>query len=86
LQVSKIGGFIGTLLAELAGSVHPTLLGGKGLVLPGSKGKGFLVLPGSKGKGLSKRKFYYFEKPALGQFNVGPNSPFKNIPILRLIL
>jgi len=44
------------LLAELAGSLIPTLLGGKGLVLPGSKGKG-LVLPGSKGKGLSKRNF-----------------------------
>jgi len=66
LQVSKQGGFIGTLLAGLAGSLLPALLGGKGLVLPGSKGKG-LILPGTKGKGLSKRKFYYFEKPVLGQ-------------------
>jgi len=46
-----------------------------------------LVLPGSKRKGLSKRKFYYFEKPVLGQgLILGPNSPFKNILILGLIL
>ena len=34
LQISKQGGFIGTLLAGLAGSLLPSLLGGKGLVLP----------------------------------------------------
>jgi len=73
-------------LAGIAGSLLPALLGGKGLVLPGSKGKG-LVLSGSNGKGLSKRKFYYVEKPVLGQgLILGPNSPFKNSPILELIL
>ena len=51
LQISKNGGFIGTLLAGLAGSLLHSLLGGKGLVLPGSK-ENRLVLPGSKGKGL----------------------------------
>ena len=79
-QISKQGGFIGTLLAGLAGSLLPSLLGGKGLVLPGTKGKG-LVLPGSKGRP------YYFEKPVLGKgLILGPNSPFKNVPILGLIL
>ena len=82
LQISKQGGFLGTLLAGLAGSLLPSLLGGKGLVLPGTKGKG-LVLPGTKGRGTP----YYFKKPVLGQgLILGPNSPFKNIPILGLIL
>ena len=31
--------FLGTLLAGLAGSLVPALLGGKGLVLPGTKGE-----------------------------------------------
>ena len=92
-QISKQGGFIGTLLAGLAGSLLPSLLGGKGLVLPGTKrGKG-LVLPGTnKGKGLvlpgsNKRTPFYFEQPVLGKgLILGKNSPFKNIPILGLIL
>ena len=58
LQISKQGGFIGTLLAGLAGSLLPSLLGGKGLVLPGSKGKG-LMLPGTKRQGRS----YRFDEP-----------------------
>ena len=82
LQISKQGGFPGTLLAGLAGSFLPALLCGKGLVLPGTNGKG-LVLPGTKRQGRS----YYFEKPVLGKgLILGPNSPFKNIPILGLIL
>lgn len=84
-QISKQGGFIGTLLAGLAGSLLPALLGGtkgNGMVLPGTKGKG-MVLPGTKRRGTS----YYFEKPVLGKgLILGPNSPFKNIPILGLIL
>jgi len=65
-------------LATLAGTLIPSLLRGKGLDLPGSKGKG-LVLSGSKA--------YYFKKPMLGQgLILEPNSPFKNIPILGLIL
>ena len=82
LQISKQGGFLGTLLAGFAGSLLPALLGGKGLVLPGTNGKG-LVLPGTKRQG----RFYYFEKPVLGKgLILGPNSLFKNIPILGLIL
>ena len=92
-QISKQGGFIGTLLAGLAGSLLPSLLGGKGLALPGTKGKG-LVLPGTKGKGLvipgtTKRgRTYHFNTPQiLGQgLILGANSPFKNIPILGMIL
>ena len=83
LQISKQGGFIGTLLAGLAGSLLPILLGGKGLVLPGSKGKG-LMLPGTKRQGRS----YRFDEPQiLGKgLILGKNSPFKNVPILGLIL
>ena len=83
LQISKQGGFIGTLLAGLAGSLLPSLLGGKGLVLPGSKGKG-LKLPGTKRQGRS----YRFDEPQiLGKgLILGKNSPFKNVPILGLIL
>ena len=83
LQISKQGGFIGTLLAGLAGSLRPSLLGGKGLVLPGSKGKG-LMLPGTKRQGRS----YRFDEPQiLGKgLILGKNSPFKNVPILGLIL
>ena len=83
LQISKLGGFIGTLLAGLAGSLLPSLLGGKGLVLPGSKGKG-LMLPGTKRQGRS----YRFDEPQiLGKgLILGKNSPFKNVPILGLIL
>ena len=83
LQTSKQGGFIGTLLAGLAGSLLPSLLGGKGLVLPGSKGKG-LMLPGTKRQGRS----YRFDEPQiLGKgLILGKNSPFKNVPILGLIL
>ena len=83
LQISKQGGFIGTLLAGLAGSLLPSLLGGKGLVLPGSKGKG-LMLPGTKRQGRS----YRFDEPhILGKgLILGKNSPFKNVPILGLIL
>ena len=83
LQISKQGGFIGTLLAGLAGSLLPSLLGGKGLVLPGSKGKG-LLLPGTKRQGRS----YRFNKlQILGKgLILGKNSPFKNVPILGLIL
>ena len=83
LQISKQGGFIGTLLAGLAGSLLPSLLGGKGLVLPGSKGKG-LMLPGTKRRGRS----YCFDEPQiLGKgLILGKNSPFKNVPILGLIL
>ena len=83
LQISKQGGFIGTLLAGLAGSLLPSLLGGKGLVLPGSKGKG-LTLPGTKRQGRS----YRFDEPQiLGKgLILGKNSPFKNVPILGLIL
>ena len=83
LQISKQGGFIGTLLAGLAGSLLPSLLGGKGLVLPGSKGKG-LILPGTKRQGRS----YRFDEPQiLGKgLILGKNSPFKNVPILGLIL
>ena len=83
LQISKQGGFIGTLLAGLAGSLLPSLLGGKGLVLPGSKGKG-LMLPGTKRRGRS----YRFDEPQiLGKgLILGKNSPFKNVPILGLIL
>ena len=83
LQISKQGGFIGTLLAGLAGSLLPSLLGGKGLVLPGSKGKG-LMLPGTKRQGRS----YRFDEPQiLGKALIlGKNSPFKNVPILGLIL
>ena len=82
LQISKQGGFLGTLLAGLAGSLLSVLLGGEGLVLPGTNGKG-LVLPGTKRQGRS----YYFEKPVLGKgLILGPNSPFKNIPILGLTL
>ena len=80
LQISKQGGFMGTLLA---GSLLPSLLGGKGLVLPGSKGKG-LMLPGTKRQGWS----YRFDEPQiLGKgLILGKNSPFKNVPILGLIL
>lgn len=80
-QISKQGGFLGTLLAGLVGSLLPNLLGGKGLVLPGTRGKG-LVLPGTKGRS------YRFDRPQiLGKgLILGPNSPFKNIPILGLIL
>ena len=83
LQISKQGSFIGTLLAGLAGSLLPSLLGGKGLVLPGSKGKG-LMLPGTKRQGRS----YRFDEPQiLGKgLILGKNSPFKNVPILGLIL
>ena len=83
LQISKQGGFIGTLLAGLAGSLLPSLLGGKGLVLPGSKGKG-LMLPGTKRQDWS----YRFDEPQiLGKdLILGKNSPFKNVPILGLIL
>ena len=83
LQISKQGGFIGTLLAGLAGSLLPSLLGGKGLVFPGSKGKG-LMLPGTKRQGRS----YLFDEPQiLGKgLILGKNSPFKNVPILGLIL
>ena len=83
LQISKQGGFIGTLLAGLAGSLLPSLLEGKGLVLPGSKGKG-LMLPGTKRQGRS----YRFDEPQiLGKgLILGKNSPFKNVPILGLIL
>ena len=83
LQISKQGGFIGTLLAGLAGTLLPSLLGGKGLVLPGSKGKG-LMLPGTKRQGRS----YRFDEPQiLGKgLILGKNSPFKNVPILGLIL
>ena len=82
LQISKQGDFLETLLAGLAGSLLPSLLGGKGLVLPGTNGKG-LVLPGTKRQGRS----YYFEKSVLGKgLILGPNSPFKHIPILDLIL
>ena len=83
LQISKQGGFIGTLLAGLAGSLLPSLFGGKGLVLPGSKGKG-LMLPGTKRQGRS----YRFDEPQiLGKgLILGKNSPFKNVPILGLIL
>ena len=83
LQISKQGGFIGTLLAGLAGSLLPSLLGGKGLVLPGSKGKG-LMLPGTRRQGRS----YRFDEPQiLGKgLILGKNSPFKNVPILGLIL
>ena len=83
LQISKQGGFIGTLLAGLAGSLLPSLLGGKGLVLPGSKGKG-LMLPRTKRQGRS----YRFDEPQiLGKgLILGKNSPFKNVPILGLIL
>ena len=83
LQISKQGGFIGTLLAGLAGSLLPSLLGGKGLVLPGSKGKG-LMLPGTKRQGSS----YRFDEPQiLGKgLILGKNSLFKNVPILGLIL
>ena len=82
-QISKQGGFIGTLLAGLAGSLLPSLLGGKGLVLPGSKGKG-LMLPGTKRQGRS----YRFDKPQiLGKdLILEKNSPFKNVLILGLIL
>ena len=77
-QVSKQGGFLGALLASLAGAILPNLLG-KGLVLPGTRGKG-LALPGT-------RKAYYFNKPIMGSgLLLGKNSPFKNIPILGLIL
>ena len=59
-------------LARLAGSLLPALLGGKGFVLPGTKRQG---------------RSYYFEKPVLGKgLIVGPNSAFKNIPILGLFL
>ena len=72
LQISKQDGFLGTILAGLAGSLLPALLGGKGLVLPGTKRQG---------------RSYYFEKPVLGKgLILGPNSPFKNISILDLIL
>ena len=83
LQISKQSGFIGTLLAGLAGSLLPSLLGGKGLVLPGSKGKG-LMLPGTKRQGRS----YRFDEPQiLGKgLILGKNSPFKNVPTLGLIL
>ena len=80
LQISKQGGFIETLLA---GSLLPSLLIGKGLVLPGSKGKG-LMLPGTKRQGRS----YRFDEPQIfGKgLILGKNSPFKNVPILGLIL
>ena len=83
LQILKQGGFIETLLAGLAGSLLPSLLIGKGLVLPGSKGKG-LMLPGTKRQGRS----YRFDEPQiLGKgLTLGKNSPFKNVPILGLIL
>ena len=69
-QISKQGGFLGTLLAGLAGSLLPSLLGGKGLMLPGTRGTP-----------------YYFDKPVLGKgLLLGKNSPFKNIPILGLLL
>ena len=83
LQISKQGGFIGTLLAGLAGSLLPSLLGGKGLALPGSKGKGF-TLPGTKRQG---RSYRFDELQILGKgLILGKNSPFKNVPILGLIL
>ena len=83
LQISKQGGFIGTLLAGLAGSLLPSLLGGKGLVLPGSKGKG-LMLPGTKRQG---RSYRFGEPQILGKgLILGKKSPFKNVPILGLIL
>ena len=83
LQISKQGGFIGTLLAGLAGSLLLSLLGGKGLVLPGSKGKG-LMLPGTKRQG---RSYCFNEPQILGKgLILGKNSPFKNVPILGLIL
>ena len=83
LQISKQGGFIGTILAGLAGSLLPSLLGGKGLVLPGSKGKG-LMLPGTKRQG---RSYRFGEPQILGKgLILGKNSPFKNVPILGLIL
>ena len=73
LQISKQGGFIGTLLAGLAGSLLPSLLGGKGLVLPGSKRQG--------------RSYRFDEPQILGKgLILGKNSPFKNVPILGLIL
>ena len=82
LQISKQGGFLGTLLAGLAGSLLPSLLGGKGLVLPCTKGKGFIP-PGTLAQGTS----YYFDKPVFGKgLILGKNSAFKNIPILGLIL
>ena len=82
LQISKQGGFLGTLLTGLAGSLLPSLLGGKGLVLPGTKGKGF-ISPGTLAQGTS----YYLDKPVFGKgLILGKNSPFKNIPILGLIL
>ena len=62
LQISKQGDFLGTLVAGLAGSLLPVLLGGKGLVLPGTNNKG-LVLPGTK----RQERSYYFEKPVLGK-------------------
>ena len=72
LQISTQGGFLGILLAGLAGSLLPVLLSGKGLVLPGTKRQG---------------RSYYFKKSVLGKgLILGPNSPFKNIPILGLIL
>ena len=78
-QISKQDSFLGTLLAGLAGSLLPSLLGGKGLLLPGTKGKE-LMLPGTRGP-------YYFDKPVLGKgLLLGKNSPFKNIPILGLLL
>ena len=83
LQISKQGGFIGTLLAGLAGSLLPYLFGGKILVLPGSKGKG-LMLPGTKRQG---RSYRFDEFQILGKdLILGKNSPFKNVPILGLIL
>ena len=82
-QISKNGGFIGTLLAGLAGSLLPSSLGGKSLVLPGTKGRG-LALPGTKRQGRS----YHFDTPQIfgKDLILGKNSPFKNIPILGLIL
>ena len=83
LQILKQGGFIGTLLAGLAGSLLPSLLGGKALVLPGSKGKG-LMLPGTKRQG---RSYRFNEPQILGKgLILGKNSPFKNVPIMGLIL
>jgi len=78
--------FFWTILAILTCCLIPSLFEKKGLVLLGSNRKG-LVLLDQKRKGLSKKKFYYFEKPVLAQgLILGPNSPFKNILILGLIL
>ena len=59
-QLSKQGGFLGTLLACLAGSMLPSLLGGimgKGIVLPGSiPHKTTTIKPSVTGKGKKKKQ------------------------------